>query len=407
MEESVYEGVISQISSIHQSEYGEAPEVIAYAPGHFHLIGEHSWFFKDKTLSCAIDIPLYFAVSKRNDASCRAYFYQTNERKRAVVNTPQKAKKEDKWFRYIKAVIEGFIVYGYNIFGINITIYSDMKIVGCFGFPTALKVATSMAFRALYDFDCDEVTLFQVSKYANTFLDKLTYEADNYSVMYSKRGSLFVLDYATGLFDTVEFPFIDKTIFIVDLNVPRLEAPSTDELFDVQNALLLGDLKEDRAGVYGGWQYIANPTEINEQLSTTTQDIHRKLLYIMREHKDILDAMKAMERNDFSHFASCVNHSNESFRDFYDLSSPETNWILRRISEFDPVAASENRVISCGRVIGRGSPRYVYVILRDEDIALFEEKLAEYEHIFGFHPTYYKVGTAGGAQVIYRSIRGN
>lgn len=402
MDDIVFEGVVSKITEVHQAEYGVAPEVISYAPGHFQLMGDHSWFFKDKTLSMATDIPLFFAVSKRNDLSCRSYFYQTNERKRAAVNAI-KPKKDDKWSKFIKAIIEGFSEYGYEVGGVNITIYSSMKTVGCFGFPTALKVASSMALRALYNFDCDDLTLFQVSKYANAYLDKLTFESDNYTVMYSKKDTLFVLDYATGLYDTVDFPFTDKTAFIVDLSVPRLEPPDDEALFDVQNALLLGDLKEDKSGVYGGWQYISNATEINEQLSSTTQDVHRRLLCIMKEHKDILDAMKAMERGDFTHFATCINHSNESMRDLYDLSSPETNWILRRISEFDPVATSEHRVISCGRVLGRGSPRYVYVILRDEDIGSFEKKLEEYEHIFGFHPNYYKVGTADGAKVIYNA----
>lgn len=402
MDEIIFEGVVSKIIEIHKAEYGTAPQIISYAPGHFHLMGDHSWFFKDKTLSTAIDIPLFFAVSKRADLSCRSYFYQTNERKRATVNAI-KLKKDDKWSKFIKAIIEGFLEYGYEIGGINITIYSTMKPLGCFGFATAMKVASSMALRELYDFDCDDLTLFQVSKYANAFLDRLTFESDNYSVMYSKKDALFVLDYATGLYDTVDFPFSDKTIFIVDLNVPRLDPPDDEALFDVQNALLLGDLKEDKAGVYGGWQYITNPTEINEQLSTTTADVHRRLLCIMKEHKDILDAMKAMEHNDFSRFATCINHSNENLRDLYDLSSPETNWILRRISEFDPVATSEHRVISCGRVLGRGSPRYVYVILRDEDIGNFEKKLEEYEHIFGFHPAYYKVGTANGAKIVFKS----
>ena len=38
------------INDAHELEYGEKPEAVAKAPGRFHLIGEHSWFFKDKTM---------------------------------------------------------------------------------------------------------------------------------------------------------------------------------------------------------------------------------------------------------------------------------------------------------------------------------------------------------------------
>jgi len=39
------------VNDAHELEYGSKPDVVAKAPGRFHLIGEHSWFFKDKTMS--------------------------------------------------------------------------------------------------------------------------------------------------------------------------------------------------------------------------------------------------------------------------------------------------------------------------------------------------------------------
>ena len=64
------------VISAHKQEYGQKPDVIAQAPGRFHLIGEHSWFFKDKTLSMAVDLPVYVALSGRSDSNVRFYFVQ-------------------------------------------------------------------------------------------------------------------------------------------------------------------------------------------------------------------------------------------------------------------------------------------------------------------------------------------
>ncbi|MBP5465244.1 MAG: galactokinase family protein, partial [Treponema sp.] len=62
---------MDEVVEAHKKEYGEAPDVVAVAPGRFHLIGEHSWFFKDKTLSMAVNLPVYVAVSKRDDTNLR------------------------------------------------------------------------------------------------------------------------------------------------------------------------------------------------------------------------------------------------------------------------------------------------------------------------------------------------
>ena len=75
------------VNDAHELEYGNKPDVVAKAPGRFHLIGEHSWFFKDKTMSMAVNLPVYVAISKRDDTSIKFYFHQLNERKKASVTS--------------------------------------------------------------------------------------------------------------------------------------------------------------------------------------------------------------------------------------------------------------------------------------------------------------------------------
>ena len=69
------------VNDAHFSEYETKPEIVTKAPGRFHLLGEHSWFFKDKVLSMAVNMPVYVAISKRDDSSVKFYFHQLDERK--------------------------------------------------------------------------------------------------------------------------------------------------------------------------------------------------------------------------------------------------------------------------------------------------------------------------------------
>ena len=64
------------VKKLHKKEYSVSPAVVASAPGRFHLIGEHTWFFRDKTLSMAVNLPVYVAVSKRKDQNLCFNFVQ-------------------------------------------------------------------------------------------------------------------------------------------------------------------------------------------------------------------------------------------------------------------------------------------------------------------------------------------
>ena len=171
-------------------------------------------------------------------------------------------------------------------------------------------------------------------------------------------------------------------------------------MFEPENALLLGDLRELKQSVYGGWHYINNVTDINEELSVVSEDTRRKLLCIMREHNDVLDAIVGIQKADFFKFARSVNHSHESLRDFYDLSCPEIDWILKRVNDIEPNLEIIHNPVSCGRITGKGFGRCVYAILRESDVEKFKQKLVEYEKIFGFHPSCYEVSTADGAHIV-------
>ena len=97
---------MEKVEDVHKKEYGKKPDVVCRSPGRFHLLGEHSWFFKDKTLSMAVDLPVYVAVSKRDDMNLKFYFEQLNENKRANLSS-LKIRKEDKWANAIKAIVYG------------------------------------------------------------------------------------------------------------------------------------------------------------------------------------------------------------------------------------------------------------------------------------------------------------
>ena len=389
------------VNDSHQSEYGVIPDLVVKAPGRFHLIGEHSWFFKDKTLSMAVNIPVYVAFSKREDSSFRFYFKQLNERKKANL-TSLKYKKEDRWANAVKAIIYGYTSGGFALGGMDITVYSEILPSAGFGITTAIKIAVAVGIRELFSISCTDFQILQVIDRANRrFLGGKNYIADNYAALFSKKGNLIITDHAKNLWDYVPFNFEGKKIFLIDTKVPRVSVWNEESLFEPENALLIGDLKDQKNGVYGGWQYINNVTDINEELSVVKkEEMRRKLLCIMREHNDVLEARDGLERKDFFKFARAVNHSHESMRDMYEVSCPEIDWIIKRVGELEPNLEMLSKPVSCGRITGKGFARCLYAIIRSSDEENFKAKLAEFEKIFGYHTECYEVVPSEGASIV-------
>lgn len=395
-----YQPMKDSIKDAHQGEYQTIPQAIATAPGRFHLIGEHTWFFKQKTLSMAVDLPVFAAVSKREDQSLHMYFTQIDDRKKCNISS-LKLKKEDRWANAIKAVIYGFTSGGFELGGMDVTISSEILPSAGFGITTAIKLSVAIAVRKVFDLKCNEYQLLQVVERGNRlFLQIENYNSDNYSALFAKKGCFCVTDHFKNRVENIPNPFTENKFFLIDACVPRISLWNQETLFEPENALLLGDLRERKAGVFGGWQYISDVTDINETLSEVSEDTRRKLLCMIREHSDTMEAIVALEKNEFCRFARAVNHSHESLRDFYDLSCPEIDWLLKRVYELEPNLENIHDPVTCGRITGKGFGRCIYTVVRPQDVEVLHQKLNEYERIFGFKPSCYEVHSADGAHLV-------
>lgn len=391
---------MSKIIEAHQSEYGVKPGVVVSTPGHFHLIGEHSWFFRDKTLSMAVNLPVFVSVSLRDDTSCRFYFPQMDERKRANLSS-LKFRREDRWANAIKAMLYGFTSGGFDITGIDVTVYSDILPSAGFGITTAIKVGVVWAIRSLLNLSCTDAQLLQVIERGNRrFLNQNNLLADNFTAIYSKPDSLVLTDYATNSFEIIPFHFDNKKLLLTDARVPRVTVWNEESLQQPENVLLLGELKERKSSVHGQWCYEDNPTEVNEVLNVVPEITRRRLSCIMREHGCVLEAVDALLKGAFGQFARAVNKSHESLRDLYEISCPEIDWILKRLAEINPNLDDSRNPNTCGRITGKGFGRCVYTMLDSEDTPALEAKFAEYERLFGYHPSTYEVKSADGVTVV-------
>lgn len=390
---------MDKVIAEHKKEYGVKPSVISQAPGRFHLCGEHSWMFRDKTLSMAVNLPVYVAGSLRDDTSFRFNFVQLEEKKHANLSS-LKLKKEDKWANSVKSVLYGFASGNFDLKGIDFTIYTDILPSAGFGITTAIKVASAWVIKELCGIKCPQDQMLKVLERANrNYYGTDNHMADTYAALFSKEDSLVLTDYSEKSWDLIPFKMKDRKVILTDASVPRIVTWNEDSLMQPENVLLLGELKNLRSNVYGGWQYEESQTEINEVLGVVNEDTKRRLNCIMKEHKCVLDCVVGLQKNDFACFARSVNRSHDNMRD-YEISCPEIDWIIKRIRNLDEKPDDLRTPVNCGRITGKGFGRGIYSVLRDEDVAKYKEKLEEYERIFGFEARCYEVEPAKGVHLL-------
>ncbi len=386
---------MEKVEQAHSSEYGAKPDVIVSAPGRFHLIGEHTWYFKDKTLSMALDLPVYIAASARQDSSLRFYFHQVAERKRGNVST-LKYRREDRWANALKAVIDGFMSCGFVCRGMNITIYTEILPSAGFGITTAIKVATALVCKTLFKHPCSDAQIFQTIERGNKFFLKTgNYHADIYAALYSEKNTVLLTDHAKNTHTPIPFDFPEYSVLLTDARVPRISVWDEETVLTPENFLLMAELKMRKKDY---WVYEDSVVEISDVLSAVNEDTRRRLICIMHEHQFVLDAVEGLQTQKFAQFARAVNKSHEGMRDHFNISCPEIDWLAKRALEFD-ITTSRNAT-ACSRITGKGFARCLYTIIKTSDLEEYKNKMVEYERIFGFHPVSYVVKPAGGAKIL-------
>ena len=403
----------NRVAAAHSGEYGTGEFAVAVAPGRFHLMGEHTWYFGGKTLSMAIDRYVCVSASVRGDDLLRFKYVDTGESKKINLSA-LRFRKEDKWANAIKCVIFGFVSAHVierieDVPGMDFCVSSEIQPSSGLGITTAMKVCAAYAINSLLSLECSDSEILAAIDRGNVEFLKEKNEnhfAENVTAMFSEPGALVLTDHSKSVpfssssFGIMGVGFEGKNVLLVDAKVPRVSVWNESSVMSGEYYDALASLRIERSDVLGGWTYEDDRSEVNAVLSSMPEDIRRHLYAVMTEHRCVLDACSALSRNDYASFARSVNASHEAMTELYDISCPEIDWILKRLVEINPKPDRNHNPVCCGRITGQGFGRCLYAVLDDENIPEFNERLYEYTKIFGFKTSCYAVHPSAGVFVM-------
>jgi galactokinase len=393
------------VITCHCKEYdiaaGEQKISVASAPGRIHYMGENGLTGKRLMLSSSVDKTLTVAVSYRTDGMFRFFSADGEERKRTTYAN-LRPRREDRWANYIKTAISIFIatpdpavdVVPENG-GLSFTITSTIPKAKGFGSSSALELASALALRPLFRPDMsDDELLAKLAESHRVYYEREHDIVDFYLMMRAAQDKWTIVNEGgiTGGLScarNVETPFAGYKTIVFDSRVPAFDYSSEIETRISQLQKALEILSRRKSGVT-----FQDPEaiELIENEKEMTEEMRRQCMHVAQEAVRLADLEKSMKDGDIPLVSKLFQHSQNSLRDLYEVSCPETDWLVRRAAETPGVAAS--------RMIGQGFGGSIFAIMTPDAEKEYKVKLEDYERIFGFHPQKHEIKTGQGAEYI-------
>ncbi len=378
------------IFSLHREEYGVEPEIVVRAPGRVVLLGEHGAGCNGLLLGFAVDRYVNIAVSSRKDSSLRFYAAALNERKRTNMNN-LKYRREDRWANYEKAVLYALRRQGNESMGLSFTVVDEIPRGAGFASSSAAEVATAMCVMAVKGLEYSHELLIDAVQHAESdFMGRHSGVLPHVMIAKARKNRMFVADAKRLQLSHVPMDLGEHALVITDSGMPRgsANAELASRKHDCRHYLeSFESLMREQAGRH------VRAEEIADSLGSLPEDVRRRCIHIVMETHRVREAAHALTMGEIEAFARTINHSQESLRDYYEVSCPEIDWLVKRSLEIEGCLAS--------RMIGPGFGGSMISLMRPDSLPEYRRKLEEYERIFGFKTRLYWIESSDGACLVH------
>jgi galactokinase len=385
---------MTDIVTIHRKEYeiGHGADdkiIVGEAPGCLHYLGDHGQLKDALYFSSGIDRTVQVAISLRKDSSLRFYAADAGERKRTSLANIR-YKREDRWANYVKTALFIFSEMGCKVRGLNVTILGNIPKHLSLSSSQSIEVASALVLRRFFLSNMgDKELLGRLNAAHAEFYENESKMIEYLCIMHARKNNFLVINEEKLDVTRIKNPFSKYKIMLFDSRVPLIDVESELRLRrkDIEKGFEI--LSKKRQG-FSFKDYTSS--DLDELLGSLNEEVRRRSLFVVQEIMRIQEIDKVLIEKDTDAFARTIYHSHEGLRDMYEVSCPETDWLVKRAQETPGIIGS--------RLTGRGFGGCTYAIIRSDMVDEYQKKFEDYERIFGFHPVSYEIQLAPAARVL-------
>jgi galactokinase len=367
-----------------ESLFGQAPEVIAAAPGRVNLIGEHIDYSNGFVLPFAISANTYCAIRTRSDQRIRISSIQQGAEILETSLAELTPLSGPEWSRYLLGVI-----WALNISdGIDVLVDSEVPVGAGLSSSAALECSLATALNHQFKLNLTSTELARRTQRAeNDFVGVPCGIMDQSISLMGKSGRALLLDCRdlSTREVRVDFASAGLQLLIVDTRA--------------HHALIDGGYAERRSQCEIVAQELGVASmrdlsldQLNQAASELNPIAYRRAHHAVTEISRVLEAVAALEANDFTHFGELLTASHRSLRDDYNVSCPELDLAVE-------VSLREGALGA--RMVGGGFGGSAIALIREEDSGRICQSLEREFAIAGFgSPRFFDSLPSDGARIL-------
>jgi galactokinase len=362
---------------------------IAVAPGRVNLIGEHTDYNQGFVLPAAIDKNITLALAPSGDdlLNMRALAYGEHFSFSLDDMYPVKG-----WPTYLLGMIYMIMPEKRLPHGMDVLISGDVPVGAGMSSSAALCSAFGLALDEIFQLGLSRMEIALAGqKTEHLFASLQCGIMDQFASLHGKAGHLIKLDCRSLEYEYIPFHYPDIRLILVNSMVSHSLASSEYNLRRQQCEAGVADLRKYYPAIHSLRD--VSFAQLQSHRIEMDEIVYKRCRFIIEENQRLLDGCDFLRKQDLDAFGKLMYASHEGLSKDYEVSCPESDWLVKTIRELKAVKGA--------RQMGGGFGGCIISLVENSHAEDFIRDIQEkYKMQFGKTPDCYMTDISEGAYIL-------
>lgn len=369
------------------------------APGRVNLIGEHTDYNGGHVFPAALTFGTTMLIRPRPDRKLALASENLPEAGTFQPDDPASMARraEDGWMNYPKGMVVHLAKHGFSLSrGYDILFHGEIPNGAGLSSSASLEVVTGYGLLRMEGHDkVDKVQLARIAQEAeNEYVGVNCGIMDQFAVACGRRDHAILLQCDTLAHKLVPFNSGAYKLVIAHTNKRRGLA---DTAYNTRRAQCEQAVRHLQAAFPAlQWLGELTPEQLDAHANLIPDEtILNRARHVVEENNRVLEAMKALERDDLAAFGRLMVDSHRSLQHLYEVTGPELDALVDAALEVDGVLGS--------RMTGAGFGGCTVSLVREDRVDAFRRHVGKtYTDKTGLVPDFYVCTIGDGVKEIVK-----
>ncbi|MDA0314203.1 MAG: galactokinase [Bacteroidetes bacterium] len=372
------------------SQLFAADPLVVFAPGRINLIGEHTDYQEGFVFPAAVKQGIWAGITKNELGLCRLYSLDFDQEFSFELDSM--SPKKGHWATYVMGICTLFKQAGYRIKEFDLVIGGNLPLGAGLSSSAALSVAVGLGISEAFDLHIPKKDLARYAQKAEQLFAGVNCGImDPYSSVFGQEGKAMLLDCRSQSHDYLPVKLGEYKLVLVHSKVSHsLAASAYNQRRSAceESVSLLQTTYPELLSLRD-----LSLTDLPKVKYLLPAGLFPKAKHVISECSRVLEAAKALSRNDLVHLGQLLKASHQSLSQDFEVSCVELDFLAQEVIGMEGVLGA--------RMMGGGFGGCLLGLVKESAWVSIQEKItAAYQKKYLLTPDFIEVAPGGGAQKI-------